>query len=166
MAMEQELRLWRESLEQELVELNDDYQEISQKMSRIRQQIEAIDRLLPDVPEHPSDMEGLAFSAIREHFTPAHIYWPAILESLLEFGGSAKGDQVIERVGQKLDHILTPGDRERLPSGIDVRWRNRTAWQRFNMVRQGLVKSGSPRGVWEITDEGKQWLETMKRTQK
>jgi hypothetical protein len=166
MAMENELRLWRDSLEQELVDLNDDYQEINKKMAKIRQQIEAIERLLPDALEKPSSETNELDSKSSEPFTPAHIYWPAILESLIEFGGAARGDQVIDRVGQKLEHVLTSRDRERLPSGIDLRWRNRTAWQRFNMVRQGLVKAGSPRGVWEITDQGKQWLENTKHTQK
>ncbi len=87
-----------------------------------------------------------------------HAYWPAILESLVELGGRAQREKVVERVGEKLASILTPADRELLKSGLDVRWKNRVAWQRLNMVKQGLLRGASPRGVWEITEAGRKWL--------
>ncbi len=162
--MEKELRAWKSKLENELAGLNREYQELTGKMTRVKEQIEAIERLLPNEGER----QFVGFSLLKsqlpesdEGFTPAHVYWPVILQSLIELGGSARGEQVIEKVGGKLEHVLTKGDREMLPSGIDVRWRNRAAWQRYNMVRQGLLKAGSPRGIWEISEDGRRWFQEI-----
>ena len=36
---------------------------------------------------------------------------------------------------------------------------NRVAWQASNMRARGFIKKGSVRGLWEITDEGRKWLD-------
>jgi predicted CopG family antitoxin len=82
-----------------------------------------------------------------------HEYDQPILEVLARMGGSANGSDVIDAVGEIVADRLTPRDRDRIESGV-VRWRNRAAWRRFNLVKQGLLKDESPRGVWELTDEG------------
>ena len=43
---------------------------------------------------------------------------------------------------------------ELLPSG-ELRYRNRVAWARFYLVREGYLDS-SKRGVWQLTDRGRQ----------
>ena len=43
-----------------------------------------------------------------------------------------------------------------LASGPDnLRWRNAAQWARHSMVKDGLLKDDSPRGVWEIADKGR-----------
>ncbi len=37
-----------------------------------------------------------------------------------------------------------------------VRWRNGTQWYRNTLVQKGLMKRGSPRGVWEISPTGEE----------
>lgn len=32
-------------------------------------------------------------------------------------------------------------------------------WERYRMVREGLLKQESPRGVWEITEQGHIYLQ-------
>ncbi len=81
-----------------------------------------------------------------------------MLQALVEFGGTARRDAVVELVGKKMQGVLTPDDHELLPSGIEVRWKNRVAWQRENMKRRGLIRGNSPQGVWEITEAGRQEL--------
>jgi hypothetical protein len=39
------------------------------------------------------------------------------------------------------------------------RWRNAAQWARNSMVNDGLLRNDSPRGEWEITATGRQWLE-------
>ena len=54
--------------------------------------------------------------------------------------------------------IFTPADYADLPSH-GVRWRTRVTFQASHMRRvAGLLKNDSPRGVWEISDAGRQWL--------
>ena len=77
-----------------------------------------------------------------------------ILEALVELDGRAPTREVIDRVGEKLDGRLTDVDQEKLSSG-DVRWRNRTQFVRLSLVRKGDMVQGSPRGLWEISDQGR-----------
>ena len=62
--------------------------------------------------------------------------------------------EVTMRVGELVDDRLTDLDREQLESGA-IRWENRVQFARLRLVDRGLLKKGSPRGVWEISDEGR-----------
>jgi hypothetical protein len=94
----------------------------------------------------------------RPRFTPVITYWKPTLEALADLGGSAERDAVVQLVGKKLSGIFTEADKQILPSGGQIRWENRVAFQRENMKRQGLIRGDSPRGIWEITEEGRRWL--------
>jgi predicted CopG family antitoxin len=95
----------------------------------------------------------------KNKITPEKDYFLPILESLLELGGSAQVDKVLEQVGKKMNDTFTEADLELLPSGKELRWRNKAQWARLVMVKQGYLKSDSPRGIWEITDKGKEYFE-------
>jgi len=91
--------------------------------------------------------------------TPEAAYYKPILKVLKEMGGSGKVADVLERVGQIMKSILKDVDYDPLASGPDnPRWRNAGQWARNSMVNDGLLKRDSPRGVWEITDAGRQAL--------
>jgi len=52
-------------------------------------------------------------------------------------------------------------DYDPLASGPDnPRWRNAAQWARNSMIRDGLLKGDSPRGVWEISNKGRDLLRT------
>ena len=82
--------------------------------------------------------------------TPQQAYRQPILEALNELGGSGPVDHVLEMVEKKMKPVLNEVDYQKLPSGVDIRWRNAAMWERFNLVKDGLLKSGSPTGVWEL----------------
>jgi hypothetical protein len=94
----------------------------------------------------------------RKKFAPVGAYWLPTLQALVDLGGKARRDEVVELVGKKMQGVLTPEDQEMLPSGVEVRWKNRVAWQRENMKRLGLLRGDSPQGIWEVTETGRQWL--------
>jgi hypothetical protein len=50
-----------------------------------------------------------------------------------------------------------PADHESLASG-DIRWRNRAQFVRLHLIESGDMQKGSPRGLWEITDKGRDRL--------
>ncbi len=82
-----------------------------------------------------------------------------ILEALVELGGKAPIGKVLELVGEKMKAVLTAYDREPLPSDRkSIRWRNTAQWCRNTLVREGLMKSDSPHGIWEISDSGRKAL--------
>ncbi|MGB9683197.1 MAG: winged helix-turn-helix domain-containing protein [bacterium] len=98
--------------------------------------------------------------------TPQEEYYIPILEALYELGGKGKVQEVIQRVGLKMKDILTSRDYEYLPSGRTIRWENRTQWARLDLVNKGLLKKDSPRGIWELSEEGYKYIEKLKKKDK
>jgi len=64
---------------------------------------------------------------------------------------------VIEQVGEIIGDRLTPLDHEELEKG-GKRWQKRVQFTRLRLVERGLIDKDSPRGVWEISDEGRRAL--------
>ena len=95
--------------------------------------------------------------------TPQHAYRIPILEALEQLGGRASMRDVLNLVYEKMKDRLTEDDLKPLSSGGDIRWANTAQWERYNMVREGLLKSDSPRGVWEITEVGRAYLEQARQ---
>lgn len=84
---------------------------------------------------------------------PESEYELPILQSLAEAGGSGKARDITQEVGKRLADRLTEVDHQPLKAG-DIRWENRVAFVRLKLKDRGLLKSDSPRGVWELTDAG------------
>jgi hypothetical protein len=76
-----------------------------------------------------------------------------ILEILRDSGGRAPTREVIDALGERLNGRLTDVDREPLSSG-EIRWRNRAQFARLSLIERGDMAKGSPRGVWEISEQG------------
>jgi hypothetical protein len=86
---------------------------------------------------------------------PEEAYELPILEALEEQGGRAPTSEIVDRVGEKLNGQLTDVDRQTLESG-DIRWRNRVQFVRLALIKKGDLLEKSPRGVWELSDQGRQ----------
>lgn len=80
-----------------------------------------------------------------------------ILEIIDERGGRAAAREVIDELGIRLAGQLTSVDLQELSSG-DVRWRNRAQFVRLRLIEAGDLVKDSPRGVWEISEKGRQRL--------
>ncbi len=91
--------------------------------------------------------------------TREEAYYRPILEALQALGGSAPMNQVLDRVLQSMKAVLKDVDYEPLASEPDMpRWKNAAQWARNSMVKEGLLRNDSPRGVWQISDAGVQFL--------
>lgn len=94
--------------------------------------------------------------------TPHTAFYRAILESLVEMGGSGKTREVLDKVGEKMKGILKAIDYAVLPSdGKSVRWRNSAQWARNTMVNQDGRMTKTKSGIWEISDKGRKWLRSQ-----
>ena len=80
-----------------------------------------------------------------------------ILSILDERGGRAPTREVLDELGERLAERLMPADRETLASG-DIRWRNRAQFVRLRLIQSGDMQKDSPRGLWEISDRGRDRL--------
>jgi len=89
--------------------------------------------------------------------TPPGEFWKPILEALVESEGQASRPEVHKTVEKKMNGQLKPGDYKLNLDGT-LKWSKQVDYQRLAMVHEGLLQSGSPWGIWEITDKGKQWL--------
>jgi restriction system protein len=91
----------------------------------------------------------------KEHRTPELTYYQFILEALHQAGGGGKVSDILEKVEQSMKGVLKQVDYQPLVSDLEtLRWRNTAQWARNAMVKKGLLRSDSPRGIWEITDAG------------
>lgn len=78
-----------------------------------------------------------------------------IIEALQYFGGSAPKREVHKYMEEKLKDKLLPGDLGWRESTRNYIWQNNTDWERFSMVQDGILKKGSPIGIWELSEEYK-----------
>jgi hypothetical protein len=81
-------------------------------------------------------------------------YEHPILAILSRHDGRAASSEVIDEVGTILSDRFTSADKEVLPSG-EIRWRNRAQFVRLRLTETGDMVKGSPRGVWELSDQGR-----------
>jgi hypothetical protein len=91
-------------------------------------------------------------------------FFKPLLEALVEMGGSGKLNDVLDRIGEKMEDHLKPKDWETHKSPPhQIRWRNTAEWARNHMVNKtGLMKKSSNRGIWEISTKGRKWLKDQK----
>ncbi len=92
--------------------------------------------------------------------TPEQEFRVPLLKVLMDKGGSASMREVLAELEKRMNGILKDVDYNPLPSDPDtIRWRNTAQWSRQAMVNEGLLKNNSPRGIWEISDKGRKYLE-------
>jgi restriction system protein len=114
-----------------------------------------------------SNSETVAVQPVRRSgrapvgsLVPESEYELPILSVLKSRGGSAPVRDVVHAVGEMMAERLTERDREQLPNGGE-RWQNRVQFSRLRMKERGLLKSGSPRGLWELADAGAEQLQAQ-----
>jgi hypothetical protein len=96
----------------------------------------------------------------RRTRAPAHSLLPdteyelPILRVLSDAGGRLPTREAVAAVGTLVRDRLTDLDQEETPNG-GLRWQSRIQFKRLQMVKDGLLIAGSPRGVWEISDAGR-----------
>ncbi len=82
-------------------------------------------------------------------------YFKPILQVLNQMGGVGDMAEVLERLPKLMKGTLRDIDFEPLTAHSEVpRWWNTAQWAQSAMVQAGLLKSDSPRGVWEMTEAG------------
>lgn len=137
----------------ELAELASRLTNVRQRLADLRSEWQGLAKHAKDKPAGP-----------RHHLprgvrTPEEAYRQPILQALLALGGSAAVPDVLERVGKAMKGVLKDVDHQAMASDSDMlRWRNAAQWARPSMVKEGLLKPDSPRGVWEISEAGRRYI--------
>lgn len=76
-----------------------------------------------------------------------------IIEALNELGGSAHKNDLYKLIEKKYEGRFLPGDFDYLPDGKRIVWKNYSDWEGTAMRQEGLLKSDSPRGIWELSED-------------
>jgi hypothetical protein len=88
----------------------------------------------------------------RSPKTNREILRQSIIKALTKVGGRARAREVLQDVEEQLSGKLLPGDFEICQDGRSLYWKKNTQWERLRMINDGILRSDSPRGFWELTE--------------
>lgn len=117
----------------------------------IRLALDALDKARgqrpPKVPSTPVRPKGkkLAQRAFRA----------PLMRVLLELGGSAYSRDIRERLDPLVRPLLGTADLAPVSTG-EPRWWNAVCWERNDLVKEGLFRGDSDRGIWELSENGRE----------
>lgn len=95
--------------------------------------------------------------------TPEKAFKMPILQTLIKMGGKGKVSDILDRIGSDLESVLNKYDYQLMNATNQPRWRTTAKWTRQALVNEGKLASDSPRGIWEITEVGLQWLKEQQK---
>lgn len=87
----------------------------------------------------------------REPKTSREVLRKELIRALKAMGGAGLVQQVLDKMEEQLGGKLLPRDMETLSTGVLV-WKNNAQWERTRMVQDGILKSDSRRGTWELSE--------------
>jgi Mrr N-terminal domain len=87
-----------------------------------------------------------------------------LLEVLLQKGGKATTREIRELLEPKMAPRLSEADYEPVTSG-DPRWWNAVCWERNDLVKEFLLAGNSERGVWELTELGRNYAQSIENNE-
>jgi hypothetical protein len=73
-----------------------------------------------------------------------------VVLALQRMGGRGQVSQIIAEMGKLLEGKLLPGDLEWRASAKEFAWQNNTRWEYMALKREGILKSDTPTGIWEL----------------
>ena len=148
-AMWERLKKWAEPLDDKAEDAICKVLDVAEEYLRVNKQ-QAIKIINKDIQKRTTYSNKLR-KGVK---TPQGAYRLPILAAIYELGGSAPMSNVLNIVKEKMKHLFSEVDYQQIPSGVDVRWRNTAMWERSNMVKDELLKDNSPRGIWELSEQG------------
>jgi hypothetical protein len=81
--------------------------------------------------------------------TPARIFRHHVLEVLRELGGRAKVGELFNALECRLGSSFLAGDLRPDAQGVTT-WRRKVGILRYSLAAEGVLRSDSPTGVWEL----------------
>lgn len=87
------------------------------------------------------------------------IYFP-LLKVIADAGGRLPMSEAIKRVEAFFPELTEEDKLQLLPSGRNKKWPNRVRWARQDLVLKGYLDRKAPKGIWQITEQGKEYLES------
>lgn len=110
-------------------------------------------RQQPTAGQEPLDgmLVRVLDGAVGKPKLPQRAFREPLLKTLVGLGGKARVKDIRAAMEPSVSPRLLEGDYETVSSG-EVRWWNATCWERNDLVKEGILRSDSERGVWELSD--------------
>ncbi|WMT85533.1 winged helix-turn-helix domain-containing protein [Pelagibacterium sp. 26DY04] len=115
----------------------------------IRTALDALDKTLGKTPPKPIR----AAPKPRGKKTPQREFRNPLMRVLLDLGGAAFSKDIRDRMEPEVRSMLGAADLAPVSSG-DPRWWNAVCWERNDLKKEGLMRSDSDRGIWELSEDG------------
>ena len=77
-----------------------------------------------------------------------------IIDALTVLGGKAKAYEVYDAIEEGMKDRFLPGDFDKDSGGGPV-WKKKVSWARVEMKNAGVLRSDSPKGEWELSEDRK-----------
>lgn len=88
--------------------------------------------------------------------TPQSAYIYPLLDTLMEFNGSAQYSVVVQKIYEKMKDIFNSYDLSPVTHNKYIpRWKDTLKWVRVDLVNRGILEKNTEKGIWAITDYGK-----------
>lgn len=139
---------------------------LAQKAGQLCELIEKVQLLRAGITPPAPAVESVRRARGAEDATHQKAYTLPLLQALVDLDGEASREDVLKRVHELMKDKLKPADYEELPSGKGIRWQTKVAWLRFELRKQGYLRADTSKGIWAITEQGRQYLEQLKRRSK
>ena len=89
---------------------------------------------------------------LKQPRTPDEVLRAGIITVLKNMNGSGHIQQILAAMELELAGQLLAHDLENVASGKQLVWQNNVCWERNKMVKQGILRNDSLRGIWELTE--------------
>ncbi|MEN6444897.1 MAG: winged helix-turn-helix domain-containing protein [Candidatus Cloacimonas sp.] len=96
----------------------------------------------------------------RGRLTPKNTLIKAIVQVLEEMGNSGYIREIHNKLEDVLANVLNSEDYE-IDSSGQVTWHHQVDWVRLDMVKKGILKNDSPRGIWELSENYQKIMEEL-----
>lgn len=93
--------------------------------------------------------------------TPRNTLIRAIVQVMEQMGNSGSNKEIHQKLELVLADVLTPEDYD-LDSSGRITWYHQVDWARMYMVKIGMMRNDSPRGVWELSKNYQKLMDELK----
>jgi hypothetical protein len=127
----------------------------------VRRALDALEGKSTATPKKSGGTVGRPPKAANGHKLPQKEFRNPLLLTLEEIGGAGSLDEIREALLPRVEARLSPADYTKVQTG-EARWWNATCWERSDLVKEGYLRSDSPRGRWELSEEGRRKVRSLK----
>lgn len=114
--------------------------------------------IMPNPLDQGSRKKSFDHNFERGTVTPHNKFRLPLLVAITKLGGRGQVGEVLKIVEEMTKEILKSNDFKFLKTRKEIRWQNAVRWERSHCVKEGLLKSNSSRGIWEITEKGRDYV--------